>query len=70
MIGLPTGKRWEKAYHLWVQFHDEAPNIGSGWRLVWVLEGRKWCYLATHHGRQRIKMGIWSDIKKSGTYLR
>lgn len=42
---------WRKA---WVQLQDEAPKIGSGFRHVWVKEGRKWAHLKSRTGNAKI----------------
>ena len=60
----PEGKRWLKARRAWVYLQDEAPQIGSGWRPVWYVEGRKWAYLAGTIGRRRLKMSVWLTIKE------
>ena len=45
------------------------PRIGSGYRLVYASEGRKWVHLTTLQGdgRTRLSKRAWSKIKKRGT---
>ena len=33
-----------------MQLGDEAPRIGSGLRIVYVKEGRKWAHMTSHSG--------------------
>jgi hypothetical protein len=49
-----------------VYFYDEAPRIGSGWRTVFVKEGRKWAhiYYPPIHGGVRLKASLWDKIKR------
>jgi len=46
----------------------ELPRIGSGYRLVYASEGRKWVYVTTLQGdgRTRLSKKAWSKIKKRG----
>jgi len=53
---------------------DEAPRIGSGFRIVYVKEGRKWAYMTSHVGdpddksnkiRKKFTMKQWLAIKAS-----
>jgi len=55
-----------------IQLGDEAPRIGSGLRIVYVKEGRKWAYMTCHSGdpdmnerkiRKRFTLKRWLDIK-------
>ena len=59
----PTGKRWINAHKMWCCFHDEAPNVGSGWRSVYYIEGRKWAFVAGRDGRNKLRMSVWLTIK-------
>jgi hypothetical protein len=61
----PLGKRWLKARRLWVHLQDEAPTIGSGYRPIWYIEGRKWAFIAGKTGRKRLKMAEWLTIKNA-----
>ena len=59
---------------------DEAPRIGSGLRIVYVKEGRKWAFITHHSGdpkntfrkiRIRMRLSKWKDIKEeSDLYFR
>lgn len=60
---FPTGKRWVNADQMWVFLHDEAPQIGSGWRSIIYKEGRKWAYIASARGIRRLRMSEWLTIK-------
>jgi hypothetical protein len=44
----------------------ELPRIGSGYRLVYAYEGRKWVHLTTLHGdgKTRLSKKAWGQIKK------
>ena len=56
-----------KTIKQWVMLHDELPRIGSGFRHVNVSIGKKWVHVQsiTTKVRQRIKIKIWEEIKKS-----
>lgn len=45
-----------------IHFHDEAPRIGSGRRIVTARVGRKWVYLKTTAARARIRRSIWITL--------
>jgi|RhiMethySRZTD1v2_1073278.scaffolds.fasta_scaffold13987_7 hypothetical protein len=36
-------------------FHDEAPRIGCGWRLVTVKIGRKWVWVRDAQGGRAVR---------------
>lgn len=51
---------------------DQAPRIGSGLRIVYVKEGRKWAYMVSHTGDpnersgktvKRFSLKRWQDMK-------
>ena len=53
---------------------DDAPRIGSGFRTVYVKEGRKWAHMTSHTGdpndregiiRKRFRIKKWLMIKES-----
>jgi len=55
-----------------IQLGDEAPRIGSGLRIVYVKEGRKWAHITSHSGdpadsagrvRKRLPLKRWLDMK-------
>jgi hypothetical protein len=55
-----------------IQLGDEAPRIGSGLRIVYVKEGRKWAHMTSHSGdpddsagrvRKRLSLKRWLDMK-------
>ena len=57
-----------------LQLGDEAPKIGSGSRIVYVKEGRKWAHMTYHVGdpadtstrvRKKFPMKQWLDMKAS-----
>lgn len=62
MMALVTRKK-RKAYQAGVRvyFFDEAPRIGSGWRIVIAKQGRKWVRVTeVSTGRAaRIETAIW-----------
>lgn len=47
----------------------ELPRIGSGYRLVYASEGRKWVWVTTlaGEGKTRLAKKEWMRIKKLGT---
>lgn len=46
-----------------VCFNDEAPRIGSGWRIVTAKIGRKLVHIADQHGnRAKFTRAQWSKI--------
>lgn len=51
---------------LMVQFEDEAPRIGSGWRLLTVEIGWKWVRLINKSAnkRARIKREVFDRLNK------
>ena len=53
-------------------FINEAPRIGSGWRLVEeVSAGRKWARVKEIFTARtaRLPASTWADIKKSATHV-
>tara|TARA_R110002020_G_scaffold310700_1_gene526389 strand:+ start:175 stop:516 length:342 start_codon:yes stop_codon:yes gene_type:complete len=57
-----------------IMLKDEAPRIGSGFRSVYVKEGRKWAYMTSHLGNPEDKEGkvvkrftlkAWRNLKAS-----
>jgi len=63
-------KRYGSRYD--IQLGDEAPRIGSGLRIVYVKEGRKWAHMTSHSGdpadnagrvRKRLSLKRWFDMK-------
>ena len=50
--------------------YDEAPRIGSGLRIVYVKEGRKWAHLVSQSGdpatsdkiRSKLRLQTWKKI--------
>ena len=40
-----TPKKYRKGTEHTIYFHDEAPRIGSGYRKVIAVVGRKWVHL-------------------------
>jgi hypothetical protein len=61
---------------LWkLRLTDEAPRIGSGYRMVKVKVGRKWVHLSAYRAgvlganlkprKQRISRAIWSALTAS-----
>jgi len=65
-------ERYGKKYE--IVLGDEAPRIGSGFRIVYVKEGRKWAYMTSHSGdptvregkvRKRFRLKRWKEIEAS-----
>jgi len=63
-------KRYGTRYD--ITLGDEAPRIGSGLRIVYVKEGRKWATMTSHTGDpdkkegkviKKFKLKIWYGIK-------
>lgn len=55
-----------------MMFKDEVPNIGSGFRTVYVKEGRKWAHMTSHPGdpdttedrvRKKLTLKMWFALK-------
>jgi hypothetical protein len=64
-IHRPEGETWATAELVNVFLLDEAAPIGSGQRLVWVREGRKWCKLCSLDGtKAKISMAAWGIIAR------
>lgn len=54
----------------WALFADEAPEIGSGWRLVTYLKGRKWVRVKSAtapsaHNFTRLRLSTWATIERA-----
>jgi len=53
-----------------IMLYDEAPRIGSGFRIVYVKEGRKWAHIVSQTGdphtsdkiKVRMPLKIWKSI--------
>jgi len=61
----PEGETWATAELRDVFLFDEAAPIGSGRRLVWVREGRRWCKLCSLDGsKAKIRMADWAIIAR------
>ena len=58
-----------------IVLNDEAPRIGSGFRTVYVKEGRKWAVMTSHDGdpedkesrviKKRFPLKVWHLMKAS-----
>lgn len=51
-------KQEKRALHFW----DEAPKIGTGFRIVTASIGRKYVYLKTNYRNQRITRKVWDQM--------
>lgn len=63
----PRPKRRRHVMQYRIQFADEAPAIGSGWRGVAVLKlGRKWVTIVetATSARARLKKAVWAEMPK------
>lgn len=59
-----------QATRLRVCFNDEAPRIGSGWRIVLASIGRKIVHVADQHGhRARFSKEAWAVKMKTAIEL-
>lgn len=49
-----------------VYFEDEAPSIGSGWRLIEAQIGYKWVYVKELNAKRRskLKRKTWDQIAR------
>lgn len=65
-------KRYGTRYD--IHLGDEAPRIGSGLRIVYVKEGRKWAHMVAHTNnpdqkenkiRKRFPLKRWLEMKAS-----
>jgi len=53
-----------------VQFMDEAPQIGSGWRIVSAFRGRRWVRVVDPVGtRAKIEIAVWRQLELHGQAL-
>lgn len=52
-----------------VYFFDECARIGSGWRIVQVLEGHKWVRFAASFGRGKVAKAVWEQMQKTASEL-
>jgi hypothetical protein len=52
-----------KAIKAKIFLHDEAPRIGTGWRIVIVREGPKWVRLqcAASGRTARLRRRVWDE---------
>ncbi len=54
-----------------VYFEDQAPRIGSGWRVVDVVEGDVWARLSTETGRKaKIRIEVFDQIEAGSERMR
>lgn len=65
MFAVPK-KYWDGSEHT-VNFYDEVPRIGSGYRKVVAVVGRKWVHLYSKYtgGSKRIRVSDWNMIVRS-----
>ena len=65
-------ERYGKKYE--IMLTNEAPRIGSGLRIVYVKEGRKWAYMTSHpHDpdtrdrkvTKKLSLKRWNQLKAS-----
>lgn len=54
-----------------VYFEDEAPRLGSGWRIVLAAIGHKWVRLRVPNAERgtRIKRPVWDKLRKDQRYV-
>ncbi len=53
-----------------VCFNDDAPRIGSGWRIVIAVIGRKIVHVSDQHGhRAKFTKDVWKAIEQSAVTL-
>jgi len=48
-----------------IYFKDECPRVGSGWRKVQVKLGRKWVYISSIDGKNKISMKNWDRLENT-----
>jgi len=55
----------------YIYLQDEAPRIGSGWRVVTVKEGDKWAHLSTTTGRRaRLRIEEFDRLEAASERMR
>ena len=68
--GRPEGERWVEAERWLVQVDSRvAPNLASGWRLVWMSLGRKWAYVRDNEARQKMAASDWHRMSRTGKII-
>ena len=64
-MNRPTGSRWLKSKLVRVHLTNEAPNVGSGSRLVWAARGKKWVYICAANGkRSKMLLSTFTNVFK------
>lgn len=54
-----------------VCFNQEAPRLGSGWRIVLVQIGRKVAHVKDQHGhRVKLPRRVWEEIARTAQPLK
>ena len=63
----PEGEKWAQAkrVEVYVDF-VRAPNLFSGRRILWVLEGRKWVELRDTENYQKVALAEWERMCQDG----
>ena len=60
----PKSARFNGAKRVKLNLADEAPSIGSGFRIVWAKVGKKWVYLCDNRGKRgRLRRDTYNRLK-------
>jgi hypothetical protein len=69
----PEGAKWEAAERWqvnvpvrWSDIGKESRGVGSGTRLLWVIEGRTWTELRDTEGYVKVPTVDWQKAAKNG----
>jgi hypothetical protein len=66
----PAGEPGAEAEKWLVQVDSRvAPNLASGWRLVWVTLGRKWAYVRDNEAHQKMAALDWHRMSRTGKII-
>ncbi len=69
----PEGAKWEAAerWQICVPDTKEAScgDIPPGYRLVWVIQGTKWCELRDAEAYAKIPAPLWARMARAGRML-
>ena len=62
----PDGERWADAER-WEAYVDPrlVPVLAAGTRRLWVVEGRKWCYLMDAEAQARVPFADWRRMQRN-----
>ena len=64
---FPIPKKYRSGTNYTVYFYDDAPRIGSGYRKVIAVVGRKWVYVFSEYANAscRLRLADWNKKLRS-----